>query len=491
MLSKKEVLEEKQKKDELKVEAENFGPISNGEIEIKPLTIFVGPNNSGKSYVAMLIHAILETILTLQLPYFLHIVDFEKAFSNELSELEKMMLDSLKKKEDVFIIPDNFVEKVTKKIFEEYSKRLSNEISRSFACSLKELVKLDQKTFKIKVSSNTFVTCVSLEGDKLKIIEHSPQKISIKVRFRKFGELFHISAYNRKELTVTLNMALLHQKNLRMRYYMPKIFETCAHKIFGERAVQCYYLPAARSGILQGHKILVASIVKKVPYVGIERLEVPSFSGVVSDFLSSLINLPEREGHFYQLAQELEKELIKGEVVRELEERPYPEIEYSFQGTKIPLHRTSSTVSELAPLILYLKYILEPGNVLIIEEPEAHLHPENQRILAKYLVRLIRNGVNVIITTHSEYLIEQLNNFILLSKVEPKKRIEKYNYSEEYFLSSGEVALYVFSYDEKNAGYKTNKVKITEEGIPQEEFLRVHEALYEESLKMQKDLEEH
>ena len=185
------------------------------------------------------------------------------------------------------------------------------------------------------------------------------------------------------------------------------------------------------------------------------------------------------------------KELIKGEVVHELEERPYPEIKYSFQGTKIPLHRTSSTVSELAPLILYLKYILEPENVLIVEEPEAHLHPENQRILAKYLVRLIRNGVNVIITIHSEYLIEQLNNFILLSKVESKKRIEKYNYSEEDFLSPGEVALYVFSYDEKSAGYKTNKAKITEEGIPQEEFLRVHEALYEESLKMQKDLEEH
>jgi hypothetical protein len=41
--------------------------------------------------------------------------------------------------------------------------------------------------------------------------------------------------------------------------------------------------------------------------------------------------------------------------------------------------------------------------------------------------------------------------------VEPKKRIEKCNYSEEDFLSPGEVALYVFSYGEKSAGYKQTR----------------------------------
>ena len=46
----------------------DFGPIVDGLIEIKPLTIFVGPNNTGKSYIAMLYYALIrglrETILS-------------------------------------------------------------------------------------------------------------------------------------------------------------------------------------------------------------------------------------------------------------------------------------------------------------------------------------------------------------------------------------------------------------------------------------------
>lgn len=48
------------KKLDLKLKVKNFGPVYEGDIHLKPLTLFVGPNNSGKSYIAMLVHSIFE-----------------------------------------------------------------------------------------------------------------------------------------------------------------------------------------------------------------------------------------------------------------------------------------------------------------------------------------------------------------------------------------------------------------------------------------------
>ncbi|MCW3129166.1 MAG: hypothetical protein N2V75_03590 [Methanophagales archaeon] len=105
------------------------------------------------------------------------------------------------------------------------------------------------------------------------------------------------------------------------------------------------------------------------------------------------------------------------------------------------------------------------------------------------MVKLIRKGVNIIITTHSEYLLEQLSSYIMLSKIEPKKRVEKYGYNEDDFLKHDEVATYVFNYDKRSGGNKITEVEITEEdGISQDEFIKIHEALYEETLKLRRDL---
>ena len=51
------------KKIGLNLEMNDFGPIIEGKISLKPLTLFVGPNNSGKSYAAMLIHSMYETYI--------------------------------------------------------------------------------------------------------------------------------------------------------------------------------------------------------------------------------------------------------------------------------------------------------------------------------------------------------------------------------------------------------------------------------------------
>ena len=76
---------------------------------------------------------------------------------------------------------------------------------------------------------------------------------------------------------------------------------------------------------------------------------------------------------------------------------------------------------ETALFSIYLKYVVEKGDLLIIEEPEAHLHPENQRILVKYIVRAVNKGLKVMLTTHSDYVIEQFNNFVRLASIDSER----------------------------------------------------------------------
>ena len=74
---------------------------------------------------------------------------------------------------------------------------------------------------------------------------------------------------------------------------------------------------------------------------------------------------------------------------------------YRQRGTTedIRLIRASSMVTELTPVVLLLRGGLEPGDTLIIDEIEAHLHPAAQTQMATLLARLVRAGVRVLITT--------------------------------------------------------------------------------------------
>jgi hypothetical protein len=87
-------------------------------------------------------------------------------------------------------------------------------------------------------------------------------------------------------------------------------------------------------------------------------------------------------------------------------------------GRRIPLSLLSSGQQELLPLLMAL-----PGHLpqrykqlLYIEEPEAHLFPSAQSQLVEVLASLTsapREQTNLVITTHSPYVLAKFNNLIL------------------------------------------------------------------------------
>lgn len=112
---------------------------------------------------------------------------------------------------------------------------------------------------------------------------------------------------------------------------------------------------------------------------------------------------------------------------------------------RLTMDESSSAVRSLLDIGFYLRHIAQIGDLLIIDEPELNLHPENQRRVARLLARLVNLGIKVFITTHSDYIIKELNTLIMLSHDKPRlKRIaECEGYRREEMLSASKVKMFI------------------------------------------------
>ncbi|MDE3256339.1 MAG: AAA family ATPase [Gemmatimonadota bacterium] len=112
---------------------------------------------------------------------------------------------------------------------------------------------------------------------------------------------------------------------------------------------------------------------------------------------------------------------------------------------KLTMDESSSAVRSLLDIGFYLRHVAKPGDLLMVDEPELNLHPENQRRIARLFARLVNLGIRVFVTTHSDYIVKELNTLIMLNHDKPylKKIAEREGYSCEEFLSAGKIRVYV------------------------------------------------
>jgi predicted ATPase len=248
---------------------------------------------------------------------------------------------------------------------------------------------------------------------------------------------------------------------------------------------EAHYMPASRSGILQGHKTLAGLIVGRASRAWLEPMEIPRLAGVVTDLIQSLLFLdPHREAEnpAHRIVEFLEKEVTRGTVG--LDRRvEYPEIYYENESGRFLLHQVSSMVSEMAPIVLFLKYLVRPGQLFIIEEPESHLDADNQRKLARAIAMLINSGVKVLITTHSDFFVNQINNLLLLSQIPARSRAAR-KYSANEVLEPDNVGAYLFKTGDDGSMVETLEVT-AESGIPTFPFTDAHSALYNEAIRLE------
>lgn len=394
-----------------KLTVEGFGKIEQAEVDVRPLTLFVGPNNTGKSYLASLIWGIVQRHATLDIPVGPEQVAVDALLRERLVKGGNLLLSD----SDLAVFQSAF--------------RAAWDANRS------EVVQW--------VFNNSAVNA--------KRIDFSASQAQIPRKIPNFllKSLMKLEP-NSKQFEATRNVLirLLGSGNLSRRTNFDD------EQWRPEDAV---YMPASRTGFMQLYKAAARRSLREAFLSARSdekwlELTTPSYH-----FIELLtFGLQKTTWSEYIDESNLLQQQIHGrvEVVRGVGVNDY---RYFPSGTSLslPMGLSSSMVTEIAPLILVLRYMSE-FPVLILEEPEAHLHPELQRRVAQVIVRLVRKGLIVVITTHSADFCQQINNFMKLGALSPDKRAEaqkKFGYESQDYLELDDVSGYEFKLD--GAGEKT------------------------------------
>lgn len=86
-------------------------------------------------------------------------------------------------------------------------------------------------------------------------------------------------------------------------------------------------------------------------------------------------------------------------------------------GVRVPITDVGFGISQILP-VLVLLYTCKPHSTLIFEQPEIHLHPRAQTVLADALYDAIEHrGIQIILESHSEHLLRRLQLRIAEGKI--------------------------------------------------------------------------
>ena len=178
-----------------------------------------------------------------------------------------------------------------------------------------------------------------------------------------------------------------------------------------------------------------------------------------------LYNIQKIEGAYYNLGAQIEEKLLKGKII--VNKLGSIEFKMNNTDTRLSFHQSSAIVKTLASLVIYLKHIAEENTLIIIDEPEMNLHPENQIILTRIFAKLINSGLRLLISTDSDYIVRELNNLIMIGSLKKEKGD---NYSDDLplkYKENGETEYYIFKEDIKAYMFQYNgDPKCTVTNIP-------------------------
>ncbi len=458
----------------MKIKITDFGPLKNFEFDLtKKLIVTYGNNNIGKSYAMQIVYLLLKTFIGRKNIYPLRTniqYNINYPIRNLILPIDENLKELIKRFIESDISEKDITKVVEKILFQSLSESILPEFMVSCGNTFGNFQKILEKDPVILLEFDEYHLTIHMKKNE---IYGSVPFLPIKLKKTESGMYGYRTCKNHLDVYVFHDeiqrpiAVILDQLN--------SAYTKLLHPIATEFR-QVYFLPASRSGIYSGMNAfgaIVAELSKNRALLT-KKIELPGISEPISDYFISLSNIANKINFKRRNTEKLsdhylkiEDTILKGKVSFDKGKNALVytpnDLEEQFEMTEV-----SSMVSEVSPIVAFLKYIIgmyktkEKNNaILFIEEPEAHLHPSNQIKLIEIFSELASEGLTLIVSSHSNYVFNKLNNLILSQKLD-------YHIYQPIFLEQG------------TDGSYSKLLSIDECGADDENFVDVSEYLYNE-----------
>ena len=471
----------------LTLDVTDFGPISRACVELRPLTVFVGPSNTGKSWLAMLAYAWHRHFGNRPLgwrPWWFDAPDLSEDLKADLASIaERLTTPASQSSEPATegISLTSPVESAVRLHLERQGEAIGEEVERCFGVDAGRRLVRKGSPGRVRVLLRHAIEGISTPAS------HELSFADEEWTFRPtIPDDFRIRQGKQYGRWLADLLFPEQESDNRRTAKVWNAIGVLAHALLPNRR-PAFYLPADRTGLMNAHSTIVRTLIQSATMTGIRGADpVPPISGVRGDFLEQLVKMvSDRRERFRsgekslgELGKRIEDGILGGVVkLGALPGVAYPQFTYRPSGweSDLALTNTSSMVSELAPVVLYLRHVVAPDDVLIIDEPESHLHPAIQVAFTQQIAEIVKTGVRVIVTTHSEWVLEELGNVLGRGRLADGSATNK----DAVSLDEGDVGVWLFEPTVEGGGSIVNEIVLdAETGLYPSGFAAVAAALH-------------
>ena len=339
----------------IKVRIDQLGRIRDSEILVSPLMVFSGESGLGKSYLALLCHYFFELLIN----------------TSRLNH---------------FFVDNNIDFNILSKDFKDVGTAL-------------EIKKQDLEAWMAKDAILYLRYMLGYDGISGQIEITLPESVPDTMAFTYKKELTGL--VDKEEIYTILSLG-----NLRFRIQEKTQFDESPFA-FLLRFVLIDY-------IFGNYQMLDSTFVLPPSRGPILTEQIIPTTGMYSEFLNDMAGLNRtkpRPDTASEIVLKLFRTILEGEVDKE--ETTYI---YTTNDASMPVSAAAASIREIAPLQILAKKQDVSRCAILVEEPEAHLHPLKQRMMADIIGALSHNGAIMQITTHSDYFLRRLNELIMFAK---------------------------------------------------------------------------